>query len=110
VKGLGPFAAELVVLRGTNHPDGVPEHEARLDAEIIARYGPGTTRDQVAPAWRPYRTWAAVHLRALRERRTQDQPPHHHDPVRVARSAAGCEETDLADDQIIRDVAIDGSP
>jgi DNA-3-methyladenine glycosylase II len=77
VKGLGPFAAELVVLRGTNHPDAVPQHEARLDAEIVARYGPGATRDQVAPAWRPYRTWAAVHLRTLRERRTQEtsQPP-----------------------------------
>jgi len=72
VKGLGPFAAELVVLRGTNHPDAVPAHEGRLDAEIVAQYGPGATLDQVAPAWRPYRTWAAVHLRALRERRTRE--------------------------------------
>ena len=69
VKGLGPFAAELVVLRGANHPDGLPRHEARLDAEIAERYGAGATRDQVASAWRPYRTWAAVHLRVLREQR-----------------------------------------
>ena len=72
VNGLGPFAAELVVLRGANHPDGLPRHEPRLDAEITFRYGADATRDQVSEAWRPYRTWAAVHLRALREQRTQE--------------------------------------
>lgn len=70
VKGLGPFAAELVVLRGANIPDGLPSHERRLDAEIAQRYGPGHTLADVSEAWRPYRTWAAVHLRALREQRT----------------------------------------
>jgi DNA-3-methyladenine glycosylase II len=70
VKGLGPFAAELVVLRGANAPDAVPAHEARLEAEVAERYGPGARLTEVAEAWRPYRTWAAVHLRALREQRT----------------------------------------
>jgi len=70
VKGLGPFAAELVVARGANAPDALPRHERRLDAEITERYGPGHTLAEVSEAWRPYRTWAAVHLRALRERRT----------------------------------------
>lgn len=70
VKGLGPFAAELVVVRGANATDALPRHERRLDAEITERYGPGRTVAEVSEAWRPYRTWAAVHLRALRERRT----------------------------------------
>jgi len=70
VKGLGPFAAELVVIRGANAPDALPRHERRLDAEIAERYGPGRTLAEVSPAWRPYRTWAAVHLRALGEQRT----------------------------------------
>jgi DNA-3-methyladenine glycosylase II len=70
VKGLGPFAAELVVVRGANAPDALPHHERRLDAEIAERYGPGHTLAEVSEAWRPYRTWAAVHLRALREQRT----------------------------------------
>ena len=70
VKGLGPFAAELVVARGANAPDALPRHERRLDAEIAERYGPGHTLAEVSQAWRPYRTWAAVHLRALREQRT----------------------------------------
>jgi DNA-3-methyladenine glycosylase II len=68
VNGLGPFGAELVVLRGANVPDGLPTHERRLDAEITERYGPGRTLSEVSAAWRPFRTWAAVHLRALRER------------------------------------------
>lgn len=70
VKGLGPFAAELVVLRGANAPDALPRHERRLNAEITEQYGPGRTLAEVSQAWRPYRTWAAVHLRALREQRT----------------------------------------
>ena len=70
VKGLGPFAAELVVVRGANAPDALPRHERRLDAEIAERYGPGRTLGEVSEAWRPYRTWAAVCLRALREQRT----------------------------------------
>jgi DNA-3-methyladenine glycosylase II len=72
VKGLGPFAAELVVLRGANHPDAIPHHEARLNAEIGEQYGAGTTLADVAEAWRPYRTWACVHLRIMREYRTHE--------------------------------------
>jgi DNA-3-methyladenine glycosylase II len=71
-QGLGPFAAELVVVRGANVPDALPRHEPRLDAEIAERYGPGLTLAEVSEAWRPYRTWAAVHLRALREQRTSE--------------------------------------
>jgi DNA-3-methyladenine glycosylase II len=76
VKGLGPFAAELVVLRGANAPDAVPSHERRLDAEIAERYGPGRTLAEVSEAWRPYRTWASVHLRVLREQRTGEIAGH----------------------------------
>ncbi|HUQ55931.1 DNA-3-methyladenine glycosylase 2 family protein [Lentzea sp.] len=67
VKGLGPFAAELVVLRGANAPDAVPYNEARLTDEVRERYGRPSA--EVSEAWRPYRTWAAVHLRVLREQR-----------------------------------------
>lgn len=70
VKGLGPFAAELVVLRGANAPDAPATHEARLSAEIVEQYGEGADPAAVVQGWRPYRTWAAVHLRALRELRT----------------------------------------
>ncbi|MGV1007964.1 MAG: DNA-3-methyladenine glycosylase family protein [Dermatophilaceae bacterium] len=73
VKGLGPFAAELVVVRGANAPDALAQHEPRLQAEVRRRYGPAHSLAQVSEPWRPYRTWAAVHLRALREARTDDR-------------------------------------
>jgi DNA-3-methyladenine glycosylase II len=76
IKGLGPFAAELVVLRGANAPDALPHHERRLDAEIAEQYGTGRSLPELSQAWRPYRTWAAVHLRALREQRTGEIAGH----------------------------------
>jgi DNA-3-methyladenine glycosylase II len=76
VKGLDPFAAKLVVVRGANAPDALPRHERRLDAEITERYGPGRTLTQVSQAWRPYRTWAAVHLRAARAAHARDRRSH----------------------------------
>jgi DNA-3-methyladenine glycosylase II len=60
------------VVRGTNAPDALPRHERRLDVEIAERYGPGRTLAEVSEAWRPYRTWAAVYLRALSEQRTSE--------------------------------------
>jgi DNA-3-methyladenine glycosylase II len=72
VRGIGPFAAELVVLRGANAPDALPTHERRLEAEITEQYGPDAGLAELAEQWRPYRTWVAVHLRALREQRTQE--------------------------------------
>ena len=72
VKGLGPFSAELVIVRGANAPDALPTHERRLEAEVAERYGPDRSLTDVSDAWRPFRTWAAVHLRTLREQRTQE--------------------------------------
>jgi DNA-3-methyladenine glycosylase II len=72
VKGLGPFAAELVVVRGANAPDALPQHERRLEAEVVERYGGGATLTEVSESWRPFRTWAAVYLRAAREQRTHE--------------------------------------
>lgn len=84
IKGLGPFAAELVVIRGANAPDVMPQNEQRLSQEITQQYGQSASTTQITDVWRPFRSWAAVHLRALREyrtheiarghRATQDQP------------------------------------
>ena len=72
IKGLGPFAADLVLIRGANAPDVLPRQERRLDAEIADKYGAGHTLTDVAEAWRPFRSWASVYLRALREERTHE--------------------------------------
>lgn len=69
ITGLGPFGAELVVVRGANAPDALPRHERRLADEVGHRYGRALA--EVAGAWRPFRTWAAVHLRILAEERAR---------------------------------------
>ena len=72
--GIGPFSAELVVVRGAGHPDRFPAAEARLHAEMVHRYDPSdagpATLAAVAERWRPYRSWAAFQLRTAREART----------------------------------------
>lgn len=83
VLGLGPFAAELVVIRGANAPDAVPRNERRLEAEIAERYGDGADLREVSDAWRPLRAWAAVHLRVSREERTGEIATGR--PLRTAR-------------------------
>ncbi|OII27364.1 DNA-3-methyladenine glycosylase [Frigoribacterium sp. MCBA15_019] len=66
ILGMGPFSAELVVIRGANFPDVLPRHEAKLSDEITRLYGDDRSTDQITAAWEPFRSWAAVHLRALR--------------------------------------------
>lgn len=68
IKGLGPFGAELVVLRGANTTDTLPRHEHRLNTVVAQLYGPDGPLTELSRPWRPFRTWAAVHLRALGER------------------------------------------
>ena len=72
VTGIGPFAADLVLIRGANAQDILPRAERRLYAEISYQYGPESLLEEVAERWRPFRSWAAVHLRALREQRTRE--------------------------------------
>lgn len=76
--GIGPFSAELILLRGAGHPDHVPTHERRLLEAIGQLYGiDEPTVDDLrglAEAWRPYRTWCAVLLRSWYEERQRDQP------------------------------------
>lgn len=72
VKGLGPFAADLVLIRGANTPDVLPLNERRLQLEVAERYGPDRDVVEISRAWRPFRSWASVHLRVLREHRTHE--------------------------------------
>jgi DNA-3-methyladenine glycosylase II len=74
--GIGPFSAELILLRGAALPDGLPAAEPRLHDEMAHQYGlsePSTADlTEVAEAWRPYRTWVALLLRARREEETAE--------------------------------------
>jgi 3-methyladenine DNA glycosylase/8-oxoguanine DNA glycosylase len=72
--GIGPFSAELVVVRGASAPDVFPMAESRLHEEMAERYGLAlpdpAVLARITERWRPFRTWVAVLLRSARERRT----------------------------------------
>lgn len=74
ISGIGPFSAELILVRGAGHPDVFPTAERRLHAEMAYAYGladpTAAELAAVAEAWRPFRSWIALLLRSDRERRT----------------------------------------
>lgn len=68
LKGIGPFYAGLIVIRGTGFTDVLPTEEPRLLAYVAHFYGldgPPTPAEftTLAEPWRPFRTWASVLLR-----------------------------------------------
>jgi DNA-3-methyladenine glycosylase II len=73
IPGIGPFSASLIVLRASGVCDVPVGQEPRL-AEIVGRCyglpGPATAEDlqRIGEAWRPFRTWVAVLLRAASSR------------------------------------------
>ena len=75
--GIGPFSAELILLRGAGEPDHLPANEPRLGRAVALAYGldePPTTEklEELSELWRPYRTWVALHLRAALEEETRE--------------------------------------
>jgi DNA-3-methyladenine glycosylase II len=72
--GIGPMYATLVLLRATGVTDVLTGTEPRLPGYVAHFYGPGDDTapgdaspeqiDRIAEGWRPYRTWAAVLIRA----------------------------------------------
>jgi DNA-3-methyladenine glycosylase II len=67
--GIGPFYSALIVIRATGHTDVLPENEPQGLALAGRLYGLGHDASpaemrQIAQSWRPFRTWAAVLVRA----------------------------------------------
>jgi DNA-3-methyladenine glycosylase II len=67
-EGIGPFYSELVTIRTLGHTDVLPSTEPRVVAATGTRLGRSSFTQAdfvaVADAWRPWRTWACVALRA----------------------------------------------
>jgi DNA-3-methyladenine glycosylase II len=71
--GIGPFYAGLVYVRATGVTDVLPVNEPTALALAATAYGrpePLTAREfaDLAEAWRPWRTWATVLIRAVTPR------------------------------------------
>lgn len=74
--GIGPFSAQLVLVRGACAPDVFPTAEPRLHRAMAALYDvespPLERLVEIADQWRPYRSWASVLIRAWWEATTQE--------------------------------------
>ncbi len=73
IAGIGPFSASLIVIRASGVCDVPVAQEPKL-AEIVGKLyglpGPATAADldRIGEAWRPFRTWVSVLLRAASSR------------------------------------------
>jgi DNA-3-methyladenine glycosylase II len=71
--GIGPFSAELILLRGAGHPDYLTLLEPRFRRAVRQAYAidhdpTDAELEQISDAWRPYRMWITFLLRQQAER------------------------------------------
>jgi DNA-3-methyladenine glycosylase II len=66
--GIGPFGAELVLVRGAGEPDHFARSERRLHAAMAAAYGVDAgdvdALAEIASRWSPFRSWIGFLFRA----------------------------------------------
>jgi DNA-3-methyladenine glycosylase II len=79
IPGIGPFYSALIVIRGTGFADVLPVGEPKLLTLVERLYNlPAPVSDEelgaLADAWKPFRTWAAVLIRAAGRRVLGDEP------------------------------------
>jgi len=65
--GIGPFSAELILIRGAGEPDLFPARERRLHAAMAEAYhlgdpSPGELAE-LSVRWAPYRSWVGLLMR-----------------------------------------------
>ena len=79
IPGIGPFYSALIVIRGTGFADVLPVGEPKLLTLVEQLYGlrgpvSGEQLGALAEAWKPFRTWAAVLIRAAARRVLGGEP------------------------------------
>ena len=71
--GIGPFYADLILVRATGIADALPREEPRILGYVGHYYGlggPATMQQltEIAERWAPFRTWAVVLIRVAGDR------------------------------------------
>jgi DNA-3-methyladenine glycosylase II len=79
IPGIGPFYSALIVIRGTGFADVLPVGEPKLLTLVERLYNlPAPVSDEelgaLADAWKPFRTWAGVVIRAAARRVLGNEP------------------------------------
>ncbi|HUB08199.1 MAG TPA: hypothetical protein VMB50_14420 [Myxococcales bacterium] len=67
LRGVGPWTADAILMRGCGHTDLLPLSEPSLHRAVAAGYGLARIPDdeavrELAEGWRPFRTWVSVLL------------------------------------------------
>ncbi|WAP57930.1 DNA-3-methyladenine glycosylase 2 family protein [Streptomyces sp. S465] len=78
--GIGPFSAELILIRGAGHPDVFPRHEPRLHAAMANAYGLAATSSGATGSGAPSSG-------ATRSGAPRSAASHSGDPRRLAQIA-----------------------
>lgn len=98
IRGVGPWTAEHILLRGCGIIDELPSAEPRVVQAIATTYGlsvaaSAADAERIAEGWRPYRMWIAV-LLVMNLRRSTSAWARS--PRRGAMRAAASSEIDTA--------------
>ena len=89
IPGIGPFSAELILLRGAGDPDFTPTAEPRLARAVAIAYdmkAPPSAADiaEISEVWKPYRTSGrAPPPRHARRRDPRNCRTSHHQNART---------------------------
>ena len=75
--GIGPFSAQLILVRGAGESDILPASDPRLARAVALAYGldpapSGPALEQLAANWRPHRSWVSFLLRVFLEEETNE--------------------------------------
>lgn len=74
--GIGPFSAELILIRGAGHPDVFPQAETRLHEIMRDAYhvpeAAAAELTEIAEAWAPFRSWVSFLFRVEGEARLRE--------------------------------------
>lgn len=67
IRGLGPWTANYILLRGTGHPDAFPIGDSGINRAVRTLYGLSKKPDtdfllELGERWRPYRSLATFYL------------------------------------------------
>lgn len=62
LRGVGPWTADAVLIRGVGPSDVLPVAEPRLERAVTQAYGEGASFEEVTAGWAPFRTWASIML------------------------------------------------